>query len=260
MSKFVFFFQPMVADMFFRENGDLLFLPVSGNKLQIRAWEMLPAVAQQLLVNLHSSTFIDDASMGVNRRVMTTAEAFLLIHICGPTAAADMIAQVDAGGQYSGDLSRYVRSQFLRCKDIGDLFSKYTPDSLDAYLTSPFFGERPKPVKNPRPSEGKIKRCSIDTAESSYDGLVPGDQLLAMDLDLVLNHTSASEPLLPDALFRLNCHEHQLKRARKLLEDPSTPKSKESVDIICDCPFEVDAFVQTCVHQSCRRRSMHSSP
>jgi hypothetical protein len=50
MSKFVFFFQPMVAGIFFRENGDLLFLPVSGNKLQIQAWDLLLVVAQHLLI------------------------------------------------------------------------------------------------------------------------------------------------------------------------------------------------------------------
>jgi hypothetical protein len=57
---------------------------------------MLPAVAQQLLVDLYRSTFVDSDSMGVNRRVLTTAEAFLLIHICGHVYAAEMIARVNA--------------------------------------------------------------------------------------------------------------------------------------------------------------------
>jgi hypothetical protein len=93
------------------ENGAdsyYLIFSVSGNKLQIRAWEMLPVVAQQLLVNLCSSTMIDVDSQGADRRVLTTAEAFLLFHTCGPVVAAAIIARVDAGDLYSGDLVRYV--------------------------------------------------------------------------------------------------------------------------------------------------------
>ena len=136
---------------------------------------MLPKVSQQLIVDVCSSTFIVDDSVGVNDRVLTTAEAFLLIHICGPVLAADMIARVDAGGQYTGDLLSYVRSQFLQCKNIADIFSKYTPDSLDAYLASPFFGERPNLV---RLSRGKTYRASIESAESSEDNHTHGDRLL----------------------------------------------------------------------------------
>jgi hypothetical protein len=44
----------------------LLFLPVSGNKLQIRAWEMLPAVAQQLIVDVCSYIFFKLKYLCVN--------------------------------------------------------------------------------------------------------------------------------------------------------------------------------------------------
>ena len=61
----------------------LTLISCSGNKLQIRAWEILPVVAQQLLVDLYRSKFIDVHSMGVKRRVLSTAEAFLLVHNVG---------------------------------------------------------------------------------------------------------------------------------------------------------------------------------
>ena len=137
---------------------------------------------------------------------MTTAEAFYLVHICGPVVAADMIARVDAGDLYYGDLVKYVQLQFLDCKAIGDIYSKYTPDSLDAYLTSPFFGDRQKPVRKSRPSEGKIKSSSTETDESLKENQVHGDRLLAEDLDVIMNHTSALDQQLPDAVDRLTRH------------------------------------------------------
>ena len=202
-------------------------------------------MSQQLIVNISSSTIIDFASLDVNHRVVTTAEAFLLTHICGPLVAADVIARVDArGNQNVSGLSRYIRYHFQVGNDIGKIFSKYTLESVDAYLESPFFGERPNPVKR---SRGKTDRASTEPAESSEDKHAHGDRLLAMDIDVVLNHTSASDPLLPDAVDRLIHHEHQLKRARTCSshdEDPRTIETKESAEVIIDCPYVEGDFVR----------------
>jgi hypothetical protein len=149
------------------------------------------------------------------------------------------------GDQYSGVLVRYVQSQFLHCKDIGKRYSQYTPQSLDAYLASPFFGERPEPVKNPRPSRGKTERSSIETVESSEDShVVYDDELLAIDTNLILNHSSASDPQLPEAVYRLNRHESRLKKARTWTQETTESAEVESANIVDDCPFEEGTFVR----------------
>jgi len=180
-------------------------------------------VSQQLLVNISNSLIIDFASVNVNHRVVTTAEVFLLTHICGPLVAADVIARVDArGSQNPSDLLRYIRYHFQVGNDIGKSFSKYTLESVDAYLESPFFGERPNPVKRSRgKTDRAVLRASIESTESSENNHAHGDRLLAEDLDVILNHTSALDPLLPDAVDRL-IHQRQLKRARTCTsrEDP----------------------------------------
>ena len=147
MSKFMFFFQLFLVGKFFRHELLSLFLSPSGTKLQIQAWQMSSSATQQLLVNICSSAGTEIDSLCVNHHVLTTDEAFLLIHACGPVVAAEIISRVDAGGvQYAGDLVKYVKLQFLDCTNIGKVHGKLTPRSLDAFLASPFFGDRQKPV------------------------------------------------------------------------------------------------------------------
>jgi hypothetical protein len=71
MSKFVFLFLQSVPQSTFILKMGLTLISCSGSKLQIRAWEMLPVVAQQLLFNAGGYTFFEVAYLDVNRLVLT---------------------------------------------------------------------------------------------------------------------------------------------------------------------------------------------
>lgn len=144
----------MCSQVFFPGKWGLLKLPVSGNKLQIRGWEMLPKVSQQLITDVCSYMYFQLEYLGVHRRFWhDRGFMFTSVGCCWWDHSIGCRWPVFL----SGDPVRYIWSQFLHWNYIGNIHFKFSPRSLDVTLASLVYGDRAKPVKKPRPSEGKIK-------------------------------------------------------------------------------------------------------
>jgi len=81
MSNFLFFFQQIVPPRPFAEKMGLTLFSCFRKKSQIRAWEMLPAMAQQLLVVTVSYLFFEADNIGVNRLVRLRLRLFCASHV-----------------------------------------------------------------------------------------------------------------------------------------------------------------------------------
>jgi hypothetical protein len=135
-----------------------------GNQFEIRAFGLLNITARQFLSNLIKNTMTEIVDCG-DTRELTTAEAFLLVRVCGPVAASAIIAKVDLW-QYPGNLVCFLQSEMSKCKKIEQASGKFTPVSLDAFLLSPLFGGRPAPIKTPRKSRKQTAQTDQDPSNT----------------------------------------------------------------------------------------------